>query len=94
MAGVFCYGRMHPLWSSARLPLRARLIATTGADLAQRCDQGTFRSDLHYRLDVQRLVVPPLRQRREDLPALCAAWSKSSIILRFRDWCFETCRFR
>ena len=62
LATTLAEGTYTPLWSSARLPLRARLIATTGADLAQRCDQGTFRSDLHYRLDVQRLVVPPLRQ--------------------------------
>ena len=57
--------------TSRNVPLRARLIALTHADLPQLADAGQFRADLFYRLDVQRLVVPPLRQRSEDLPALC-----------------------
>ncbi|HBP19833.1 MAG TPA: hypothetical protein DEA08_18830 [Planctomycetes bacterium] len=93
LATTLAEGTYTPLWSSARLPLRARLIATTGADLAQRCDQGTFRSDLHYRLDVQRLVVPPLRQRREDLPALCAAWAqREGVPLEVRPGALERMR--
>jgi DNA-binding NtrC family response regulator len=59
--------------SGQEVPVRARLVALTGVDLSERARAGHFRSDLYYRLDVQRLVVPPLRQRREDLGALCAA---------------------
>lgn len=59
--------------SETRAPLRARLLVLTSVDLAERTYAGLFRSDLYYRLDVQRLVVPPLRQRREDVPALIDA---------------------
>ena len=49
-----------------------RLIAATNADLETLVDQGSFRSDLFYRLDVIHVVIPPLRDRMEDIPHL--AW--------------------
>jgi DNA-binding NtrC family response regulator len=49
-----------------------RWIALTSADLEQRVRAGAFRADLHLRLDVFRLEIPPLRERREDLPELAA----------------------
>ena len=49
---------------------RARVIAATHVDLDAAARAGAFRRDLLFRLDVARIVLPPLRERREDLPAL------------------------
>jgi len=53
-------------------PIKAnvRIIASTKRNLLEKVGEGTFRQDLYYRLDVLRISVPPLRERREDLPAL------------------------
>jgi transcriptional regulator with PAS, ATPase and Fis domain len=59
-----------PLGSDVSVPSNVRIIAATNASLQALVDQGVFRRDLFYRIKVIRLVIPPLRERREDVPML------------------------
>ena len=59
-----------PLGSSEPLPVEARVICATNRDLETMVEAGEFRSDLYYRINVVRLVIPPLRERPEDIPEL------------------------
>ncbi|MDF3052498.1 MAG: zraR [Geminicoccaceae bacterium] len=56
------------------LPFSARLVCATNADLEQRVREGTFRRDLFYRLNVIPVVIPPLRDRRDDVLPLLQAY--------------------
>jgi DNA-binding NtrC family response regulator len=58
------------LGSSRTIKVDVRIVAATSADLEQRIEQGLFRSDLFYRLNVVHLRLPPLRDRREDIQPL------------------------
>ncbi|MEK7747843.1 MAG: sigma-54 dependent transcriptional regulator [Nitrospirota bacterium] len=53
-----------------------RIIAATNQDLAARASEGRFREDLYYRLNVISIILPPLRERSEDIPILCDAFIK------------------
>ena len=65
--------RVRPLGATQEEPVDVRIVSATHKDLAAQVQAGNFRQDLYYRLNVIELIVPPLRERREDLPALCQA---------------------
>jgi two-component system response regulator PilR (NtrC family) len=65
--------RVRPLGGTHEIAVDVRVVSATHKDLAQEVKAGRFRQDLYYRLNVIEIVIPPLRERREDLPALCDA---------------------
>jgi two-component system response regulator PilR (NtrC family) len=65
--------RVRPLGETHEEPVNVRIVSATHKDLAAEVQAGQFRQDLFYRLNVIEIVVPPLRERLDDLPALCDA---------------------
>jgi two-component system response regulator HydG len=59
-----------PVGATETIPIDTRLIAATNKDLEEEIKRGTFRSDLYYRLNVISMHLPPLRDRRDDIPVL------------------------
>ncbi len=64
---------VRPLGSTQEEAVDVRIVSATHRDLAADVQAGRFRQDLYYRLNVIEITIPPLRERREDLPALCQA---------------------
>jgi two-component system response regulator AtoC len=64
--------KIRRLGGSTDIPVNARIISATNKDIETLVRQGTFREDLYYRLNVFRLRMPPLRERRDDIPLLAS----------------------
>jgi DNA-binding NtrC family response regulator len=62
--------QFEPVGSNDTLEVDVRVILATNADLGELVRQGSFRQDLYYRINVLPLALPPLRQRRDDIPLL------------------------
>ena len=62
--------QVRPVGSALTIPLDVRVISATHRDLKAEIAAGTFREDIYYRLNVVKLTIPPLSQRREDIPLL------------------------
>ena len=74
-----------PVGSAELVTVDVRIIAATNADLKRLVDEGKFREDLFYRLNVINVPLPPLRERKEDIPLLIAHF--------FQKYCRENEKF-
>jgi two-component system response regulator HydG len=61
---------IRPIGSNRAVPIDVRILAATNRDLESAVQQGTFRRDLYFRLNVLTLRIPPLRERKQDIPLL------------------------
>ncbi len=61
---------IRPVGSTKRIAIDVRILAATNRNLEQGVSNGTFRKDLYFRLNVMNLHIPPLRERRQDIPIL------------------------
>jgi PAS domain S-box-containing protein len=73
---VIQHGEFERLGSSHTIKVDTRIVATTNRDLEEEVRKSRFRQDLYYRLNVFPITVPPLRQRKEDVPLLVEAFIK------------------
>jgi two-component system response regulator HydG len=74
-----------PVGATKAVPVDVRIVAATNRDLEQEIARGAFRSDLYYRLNVIQLHLPPLRERREDVPLLAAYFLEKLAAARGQD---------
>ena len=68
LSNVLSEYKIEPLGSSEIVPVDVRIIASTNHDLTALIEEGSFREDLYHRINVLTINVPPLRERREDIP--------------------------
>jgi DNA-binding NtrC family response regulator len=73
-------GEFHPLGSEQVVKVDVRVISASNRDLASAMQQGQFRADLYYRLNVFPIHIPPLRERIEDVPLLADHFLKKSAV--------------
>jgi two-component system response regulator HydG len=71
-----------PVGATDPLPIDTRLLAATNRDLEEEIRRGGFRSDLFYRLNVFALHLPPLRERRDDIPLLAESFVAQAAVVR------------
>jgi len=71
---------IRPIGSTREIPIDVRILSATHADLKRLTETGRFRQDLFYRINVIELKVPPLRERREDIPLLISYLLEKLII--------------
>jgi DNA-binding NtrC family response regulator len=70
--------RIERLGSNDSIPVNVRVISATHRPLEQDIGAGTFRADLFYRLRVVTIEIPPLRERREDIPVLAERFARAA----------------
>ena len=71
---VLQHGEIQRVGSDVSFTVNVRVIAATNRDLKKEVEEGRFREDLYYRLNVIGIEVPPLRRRKEDIPLLASAF--------------------
>ncbi|MBW1659720.1 MAG: sigma 54-interacting transcriptional regulator, partial [Deltaproteobacteria bacterium] len=74
-----------PLGAVKPIKVNVRFVAATNRDLSKMMEAGTFRKDLYFRLDVAKIKLPPLRERREDIPLLIEHSIEKLNLLRKRN---------
>ncbi len=81
--------RIRPLGGEKEVGIDVRIVASTNKDLEQMVAEGAFRGDLYYRLNAVELLIPPLRERTEDIPPLAELFLKrfsgTGTVKRFSD---------
>ena len=68
---------IRPVGSNREIPIDVRIIAATNKDLLKQVEKKAFREDLFYRLNVVNVLMPPLRERSDDIPALASHFSNT-----------------
>src|SRR5207244_7481344 len=68
--------RLTRVGGTAQIPIDVRVVAATNRPLRESMEEGRFRADLYYRLNVLSIYLPPLRERREDIPILVRRFIK------------------
>jgi DNA-binding NtrC family response regulator len=76
---------LRPVGSDEAIPVDLRLMAATNKDIAARIREGLFREDLYYRLAVIPIQLPPLRERREDIPLLAEHFLRRAVAASGRE---------
>ena len=78
-------GEVERVGGRQTIKIDTRLVAATHKNLRAMVDEGTFREDLFYRLNVLRLEIPPLRERPDDIPLLVRHFLETSVVRMGRD---------